>query len=53
MPPPGTTVRRGAGAAWSRVWNVQIRVATPARALDVCAVVERQAELAWLLRQAR
>jgi L-fuculose-phosphate aldolase len=26
---------------------------TPARALDVCAVVERQAEIAWLLRNAR
>ena len=25
---------------------------TPARALDVCAVVERQAEIAWLLRNA-
>jgi len=24
---------------------------TPARALDVCAVVERQAEIAWLLRR--
>ena len=26
---------------------------SPARALDVCAVVERQAQLAWLLGQAR
>jgi L-fuculose-phosphate aldolase len=26
---------------------------SPARALDVCAVVERQAELAWLLREGR